>query len=197
MASLKKHHVKGHVYYALERSFWDPSSQTVKRKYLRYLGRNPRDSFRVSEDLRSEHREAIARRKRETVQAQREALHGAGKKKITSGFSRTGRKRRSERRYRKRIVHKKKLTGIEKQNLRNFVYRSNPGLIDQDIDSYIDPDLSYHENKRLLADHFGLDEEDRMDLIEAAAMRAESVWSERISETPSWDSEKMKTRYGF
>jgi len=197
MASLKKHHVKGHVYYALERSFWDPSSQTVKRKYLRYLGRNPRDRFRVSEDLRSEHREAIARRKKETVQAQKEALHGSHKKKITSGFRRTGRKRRSERRYRKRIVHRKKLTGIEKQNLRNFVYKKNPGLIDQDIDSYIDSNLGYDENKKILADHFGIDEEDQMDLMEAAAMRAESDWSERVSDAPSWDAEKMKTRYGF
>jgi len=176
LASLKRHHVKGHLYYALERSYWDPKAKETRREYLVYLGANPRDSFKVSPlgpEIRKEYWAAVKRRQDETLEAQRRALH-EGREKVTSGYEvdRGGgsaeapkKKRRHRRKLKGRMVvtrirktQRRRLTGLEREKLRDFVRQADPSLLDADVDSYIDSTLDYHENKKRLAEIFGLDE---------------------------------------
>jgi len=163
LASLKAHHWKGHVYYALERSYWDPQTKTVKRKYLAYLGKNPGDPFlEVDPDLKAELRQVRKRRSRDLKAIQARVLHGPGREKIGSSYEKSStrkrRRRGSGRRYLKRVVKRKKLTGLERQHLREYVKSYHEELRDADVDSYIDSSLSYEENKRILRDTFGIRE---------------------------------------
>jgi len=179
MASLKAHHWKGQIYYALERSYREPGSKQVKRKYLVYLGKNPGDPFKkVDPSLEKDLIEARKRRRATMKEAQARALHGPQKKKITSGYRKSStRKRRSERRFHKRVIHRKRLTGLERQHLRDFVRNSREELRDADVDAYIDSSLEYDENKKILADTFGISEQKEDWELEA------QEWEERISRT--------------